>query len=52
MLGTNIHFTSSGKAVVVESWNGRTALKRLVQETVVVLDKRGEVLHPAGSKEK
>ncbi len=33
MLGTNISLTKQGSAIVTESWNGRSMLKRLVQET-------------------
>ena len=38
MLGTNRVFNKDGSTVVLESWNGRSMLKRLVQETAGRLD--------------
>ena len=50
MLGTNRVFRN-GKLEVIESWNGRSMLKRLVQETAVKLT-QGRVIQPAGPKAK
>lgn len=51
MLGSNKVFRN-GSATIVESWNGRSMLKRLVQETSVKLTSKGKVIQLAGLKAK
>lgn len=52
MLGANRVFTKEGGTVVLESWNGNTLLKSLVARTLVEMDRKGRIVHPAGLKQK
>ena len=50
MLGVNKVFNKNGSVITIESWNGRSMLKRLVQETTCKMLRTGKVLSPAGLK--